>query len=42
MTENKNTALFVTGALAGAAMLGSAYMYNRIQNLEAEIKAKNE
>jgi len=30
MTENKNTALFVTGALAGAAMLGSAYMYNRI------------
>jgi hypothetical protein len=42
MTENKNTALYVTGALAGAAMLGSAYMYNRIQNLEAEIKAKNE
>jgi hypothetical protein len=42
MNDNKNTLLYVTGAVAGAAVLGSAYMYNRIQNLESEIKAKNE
>jgi hypothetical protein len=30
MENNKNTMLYVTGAVAGAAMLGSAYMYNRI------------
>ena len=42
MTESKNTALYLTGALAGAAMLGSAYMYNKVQNLEAEIKVKND
>lgn len=35
MSENKNTMLYVTSAVAGAAILGSAFMYNKIQNLEA-------